>query len=730
MALDERYFVTADLEEYFVDKDSGLPLAAGTLTFYRDVARSTPKVVYQLSGAPPNYTYTAMPNPIVLSSVGTVQNAGGDNEVIYYFPYDADANLDLYFVVCRDSNGVEQFSREAWPNITSADNPIVGSDFPFQNQISNPQFTQVFINSGQSTIYTVSVATNQVFAFGPDWDFVISGTGMVTVQQIAIAGNDKIITSPPYVLDVNVSGGITACFLRQRLNVNSGLWASTAEESIFLSGTFVAQNENAGTTGVQMFYSASSGGSPIIIVDGAFDNSGYKLLTGVTPAIIPSSTDTNSGNAGYIDIYLSFLTASHVRISSIQVVPTLNEAGGNFLQYALNSSNREQAFMGDYYIPNLNSRHVPSLLTAWDFTVNPFQFAASGNITNTAAYICDQTIALTGVSGNVAFAIDSVTDGLALTTAGTNDAFYIMQYLSGDDAKRILGTPLSVNVFGYRTSASNDVTMRVYLFRAPSTSTIPVLPTSIGTIATNGVFTVSAVGWTEIPRSGLDTATAVLPHVSTNTHINDVTNDMSFTGWELIDSTQIGNTDKFAIVVTFGYIDASTTLSVNSIALIPNAIPSRPAPMSFDEVIRKCQYYYEKSYDIGLFAGAVSTNGAVVATQRPAATGVNLQVFSRTIEVVYDTIKRLPVTPSFYSTDGTAANLLILFGSTTTLNSINNAPVAGNWTVGNSGQTGCVLFPVNRTVALTALFGGSPLPAGSEALAQFHFVADARLGIV
>lgn len=372
MALDERYFVTADLEEYFVDKDSGLPLAAGTLTFYRDVARSTPKVVYQLSGAPPNYTYTAMPNPIVLSSVGTVQNAGGDNEVIYYFPYDDDENLDLYYIVARDSNGVEQFSREAWPNITSADNPIVGNDFPFQNQIANPQFTQVFINDGQSTTYTVSAATNQVFAFAPDWDFVISGTGIVTVQQIAIAGNNKIVTSPPYVLDVSVSGGVTACFLRQRFNVNSGLWASTDTESIYLSGTYIAQNETAGTTGVQMFYSESSGGSPIIIVDGSFDNSGYKLITGVTPAIIPSSTDTNSGTDGYIDIYLSFLTASHVRISSIQVVPTLNQAGGNFLQYALNSSNREQAFMGDYYIPNLNSRPSSSLLTGWDFPLKSF----------------------------------------------------------------------------------------------------------------------------------------------------------------------------------------------------------------------------------------------------------------------------------------------------------------------------------------------------------------------
>jgi hypothetical protein len=183
--------------------------------------------------------------------------------------------------------------------------------------------------------------------------------------------------------------------------------------------------------------------------------------------------------------------------------------------------------------------------------------------------------------------------------------------------------------------------------------------------------------------------------------------------------------------VTFAYADASTQISVNSISLIPSAIPARPANESFDEVIRKCQYYYEKSYDIGIFAGAVSTNGARVALQRIASSGVNLQIFSRTIEIVYDTIKRIPITPSFYSTDGTAANLLILdYTSTSTPGFSANATVAGNWTIANSGQTGCILSPVNRTVAITAIFGGSPPSASSEPLAQFHFVADARLGIV
>lgn len=728
MALDERYFVTSDLDTYFVDKDTGLPLSGGTLTFFRDSARSTPKVVYQLSGAPPDYTYTAMPNPIVLSAVGTVQNAGGDNEVIYYFPYDAEGNLDLYFVVVRDSFGTEQLSREAWPNITAADNPTT-DEFPIQNQISNAQFTQVFINvaSNQTVVYAASASTNQVFAFAPNWDFVISGTGTVTVQRVAIAGNDNVVTSPPYVLDITISAGITSCLLRQRFNVNSGLWASTDTEEIFLAGTFVARNEVAGTTGIQMFYAASSGGSPIIIVDGAFDNSGYQAINGVTADALPLSTDTNTDAAGYIDIYLSFSLSSHVRVSSIQVVPTLNQAGANILQYDLNSSNREQALMGDYYIPRLNSRPSPSLLTAWDFTLNPFQFAASGNIGATAGYICDQTIALRGASGAVAYSIDSVTDGLKFVTAGNNDAFYIMQYLSADDAKKILGTPLSVNVFGYRTSASSDVTMRVYLFRAPSTSVIPTLPTSVGTVAANGVFTVTAAGWTQIPRSGLDTATAILPFVSTNDDINDADTDMSFTGWQVTDATQIGDTNYFAMVVTFGYVDASTAMTINSISLIPSAIPARPAPQSFDEVMRQCQVYYETSYDTGLFAGAVSNDGAIACMQWYVASPVTSAVVSRFLSARYTTAKRIPVTPTIYALDGTLGNVLINGWANSMLIINANAAISGNWTLANNGDTGFTFLSNQSSVAT----GGASTGTDSvEAIAMFHFVADARLGIV
>jgi hypothetical protein len=726
MALDERYIVASDIEQYYVDKDSGLPLANGTLEFFRDIARSTPKPVFQLSGAPPNYTYTSMGAVITLSAVGTVQNSGGDNEVIYYYPFDDDGNLDLYYIVVRDSNGVEQFSREAWPNITASDDPT--SDlFPIQNQIANPQFTKVFINEDFTTTYTVTAATNEVFAFAPDWDFVISGTGTVVVERIPISGNDNIVTSPPYVLDITISGGVTSCQLRQRFNVNSGLWASTNNEPIFISGTMIARNQAAGTTGLQMFYVESSGGSPIAIIDESFTNAGYSVLTGVTDEPIPSSTNTDVGLDGFIDIYISFQTGSHVRISSIQVVPTANQAGADFLQYDLNSSNREQALMGDYYIPNLNKRPVPSLITAWDFTLNPFQFAASGSIATTAAYICDQTIALRGATGNVAYARNSITRGLQFTTSGTNDSFYIMQYLTGDQAKKIIGTMLSVNVNAFKDTDTDDVTMRVYLIRATAAAVVPTLPTSIGTVDTSGVFTVSATGWAEIPRSGLDTAKAILPELSDNDDLNNEEMDMGFTGWQITDPAQIGDTDKFAIVVTFAYIDATTVITANSVSVIPNAIPCRAAPQTVDQVLEECQFYYEKSYATTIFAGASTTSNSVFAEQfADQAGGATVNGYIKGFGHRYNTIKRAaPTTLTFYNPI-TGASASILFTLTDGANQLATANLAiSDWIQIDSSTKG---FSYHSGTA------GAQSTAGNasthpEGYILYHFIADSRLGV-
>src|SRR5690606_35774435 len=135
-----------------------------------------------------------------------------------------------------------------------------------------------------------------------------------------------------------------------------------------------------------------------------------------------------------------------------------------------------------------------------------------------------------GSTGNVAYARSSITGGLQFTTAGTNDAFYILQYLSGREAKKILGGKLCLNIDAFKTSAGDDVTVRAYLFRGSSAASIPTLPATIGTMAASGVFTLTASNWTAIPRKGLGTATGTLNEISTNADIPNL-KDMQFSQW-------------------------------------------------------------------------------------------------------------------------------------------------------------------------------------------------------
>lgn len=125
MALDSRFILASDLQEYFVDKDTGTPLANGSITFYSDVNRTTLKPVYQLSGSPPNYSYTQLPNPLPLTGVGTISDGAGNDIVPYYFPYQgtpttSDGTVELYYIVVESQGMALQFTREAWPNVVAA----------------------------------------------------------------------------------------------------------------------------------------------------------------------------------------------------------------------------------------------------------------------------------------------------------------------------------------------------------------------------------------------------------------------------------------------------------------------------------------------------------------------------------------------------------------------------------------------------------------------------------
>lgn len=146
MAINTDLLVAAPmLQDYLVDKDSGLPLANGIVTLWEDRQRYINyKNWYYQTGVPGAYTWVALDNPLHLSSAGTIQDPNGNDVIPFYYPYEEDNqnNPQAYFVTVysSDENGdpnVLQFTRENFPFTPSNVSPTV----------TNPTFRNYIINN-------------------------------------------------------------------------------------------------------------------------------------------------------------------------------------------------------------------------------------------------------------------------------------------------------------------------------------------------------------------------------------------------------------------------------------------------------------------------------------------------------------------------------------------------------------------------------------------------------
>lgn len=205
MALNPDYVPLTPLWEVFTDKDLLTFLRDGYAKFYRDTARTVGKPVYQLTGSPPNYTYTQYG---FLDTDGSwrvnMNDQGAFSEVLYGYPLDMDGNVDLYFADFFSSTGVFQFSREGFPNffVPGGNNttPI------FINYIPNGQFRlHTDVPPTDTTILgQITQPVTQVAFGGWTYERPVGSTArdFVTFQRIGsyVTNPDK---SPRYTIRVS-----------------------------------------------------------------------------------------------------------------------------------------------------------------------------------------------------------------------------------------------------------------------------------------------------------------------------------------------------------------------------------------------------------------------------------------------------------------------------------------------------------------------------------------------
>lgn len=730
MAIDPHYIPAFSIEDVILDKDTGAPLSGGQVYFEQDNQRGVFKPIYQITGTSPNYQYIQLPNPMTLSSIGTFEDSLANPTVPYFYPFDARGNPEYYFVRVESSGAVPQFTREAVPYIPSDLNPSDNA-VNFGNEMSNPQFAEVLFDTvGSSYVYNFSGATLEAIEIAPNWEIVVSGTGTVTVSQSKPTGSLNRLTNPGTLLNIN-SSGISVLRLRQRMYGSPNLFGSG-----YISGFFVAKTFGGSSSILDMKYRQSSGTlntTPILIKSATLTGT-YTAFSG--NALIPASNSTEEFPDAYIDIEFNIPVSTNIELTSVQVVGT-GAISVDTVPYDEESNARQIDHLFHYYQPQINFKPISSLLTGWDFPLNPAQqLGVTTTITTTPTYKWDQTISVVN-GGSVSVDRDTVTGGIQATTSGVNQAFCWIQYLSGGQAKKIIDTRLSVNVNAFRTQAGTDVTCRVYLYRGSSSAVFPTLPLLIGAISTDGTFTKNSTAgqgqfWTEIVRSNLGQAIGTLSIVDTGDYstLSDI-EDLQFSGWEVTDATEISDTDKFCIIVTFQCPTSGTVVTTNSIGLVPGDIPTRPAPQSKDEVIRECQYYYETSRNTGIpinYSGVGTAGGALIATQNYAATTNTVSMFLKAFGFQFRTSKRSTSSITrLYTPSGTADMVTgFMFNGVTSIGTDNITATA--WTASNVGNY-AIQYLSNTALAL---YNGAIVAApanNTDAYIMYHFECDNRLGV-
>jgi hypothetical protein len=719
---DDRYIYAPPIQTYFVDKDTGFPLAGGTVTFYRDVARTTLKPIYQQVQALNNeYEFVELPNPITLTSVGTYDDGNGTDINVYLYPFTGKPTdptqgvLDLYYIEVESSTGVAQETREAWPpnalnetEDTSINNGV--------NVILNPQFVDVsFIPNPATGAYAFNVSTaNQVTSIAPGWDIVTSGTGIVTIAQIAIT-DTAAPSNPPYALNIQVGTGVTSCQLRQRV-YNSPRFLKDE----IVSGTFIIKANTSALPFITLNYQPSNSTTAPLITICSGSPTGSTFVTIANTVGVPISiTNPDAATTGYVDFYLDIPTLADIQISSVQVVSV---ASSEIMMPFLELSTPIQV-NGEYFYDrdNLIYKQVPSYLVGWDFPLNPAQengptVAASAIGANKSKYVWDQTIVFQGANSGVG--VTAAAAGQLVLTAAATTQIGLIQYLPQTIARKVLNAPICANISA-KASINTKVTVSLWY-------TVDVsLP--VATAGTNNslVLTLDANGkpatfngtWSEVPNLTHQNSFIIEPNTTTNF------NDYPITGWDMQGIAACDTATFFAIVIGTESVAITNTLTFNSVSLQAGGIPTRPAPQTIDEVLRECQYYYETSFAPGSVATATQLN-SILAPMDPIISGGTNFCEPNGFGVNY--VVRKPAVPNLvlYSGTSTTAGKVQAYVSNGGAPATAEADLATYFTQQNAGVGSANYYGSSGSMA--AIIAGASISAHI----LYQYVADARLGIV
>ncbi len=596
------------------------------------------------------------------------------------------------------------------------DVPVTAS-FTTESQVTNPQFAIVYFNDS----VVINNNGNHSYDIAPGWvlDLESSAPGVITITRLPIAGNDPIPTSnttnPSYVLKVEVTSGIfTVVNLRQRFDHAPALWAGK-----YVSVTLVAK-VLAGVGFLTATYTPSDGGTAVQIIGESLSTL-YQLIAGSQLIDLPSF-NSDTAATGYVDMVFALPVTGTTFITNVQIVAS-DVAIGN-IGYIETSVERQIDHTFNVYRQPLMYKPIPSYLVGWDFPLNPAQTGATVAATaigaNQSKYVWDQTIIFQSADSGVGVTRGSA--GEIVLTAAVTAQMAIIQYLDAAQARKILNDRIAANISGKASIATTGTVSLWYTTDASLPDISDGTNDSLVlTLDVNGKPATFNGTWTEVPRPmGLNAQFTLETNATTNF------NDYMFNNWDMEGIAACNTATFFAIVVGFASVTTPGTISINSAGLMAGDIATRPAPQTPDEVLRECEYYYEKSYEPGIAEGAVTNVGVRFNKNDLIQNGGNWSNKRRPFGCDFMQAKRIVPTMRFYAPDGATADRvsIVIRDGTTELNRTAVA-VVGSYAAFSASTTNFYYIPSNTAEVSTA--GGFNVQV-QYVQTEFHYVADARLG--
>ncbi len=654
-------------------------------TFYMFVLENTipyiPSTVYtDVSGTIP------WTNPIQFLANGTLPvDIYWDPDLVYRleFRQGPTQNDPLIYEVNNYSPG------------GGGDIPVDTASVTTDNQITNPQFSLLSFNPPFSL---VNVTDPDPIEVAPGWFLNLTGTGNVTLDRVAITSTQQNETNAPYALRITLSGSWSSSpYLSQRFNENGMLW------STFLQDRYVANSVTARIEGSPQAISAqlydSMGTVLTTVLDSTPINSTYNEYLGT--GLMPVSTNTDTPPAAWIEYRLFLPTNVDISVTSFQLISSLSIETFEYLQETIE---RQQDHTFHYYRNSLLREEKNTILTGWDFGQNPWQFVSNAP-TNLATfgYTADQTILfarsyITSATGNTIAYGQAGTDqnsGYAVTAVTASNQFAMVQYIDPRDIRSGWGKIFSSMVKLKATLQATTVGVKMRLIYrqtlpSPISQTEPIISWAVSDTPVFGA------GWSELAPKNDPV------YILTNGD-----NTLLFEGFELPVATPSLGTWTLGVVLysTDNMIETGTADNIvfNSVSLVQNEFAIDVPSFTFDETLRRCQFYGQKSFLIGTVpAQNAGVNTGESLSLQTAAAGA-LQIASI---VRFATPMR--ATPTIVTFNPAAAN-----------NLPRNETTGANWSgvaiIGDS-ENG---FAVQST---------SDVGSGTGNLIGIHWTAKAFLG--